>query len=128
MRKSILQFDSFFSEPKGLIGPPITKRRPGVHSRQFRIIVPIRPSQEYEFQNWFLYLKFLNSALQSGNEILSDLNNKSDVIPEKSNSVLPGGNQGAKRVSGECQVRTFRTFGTTPDSGFPRNDVWVTIL
>jgi hypothetical protein len=41
--------------------------------KHYGIIMAIRPAQEYEFQNWFLYLKFLKSALQSGNEILSDL-------------------------------------------------------
>ena len=43
-----------------------------------------------EIPNWSLSPKFLKSALQSGNEILSDLNNESDVILEKFNSVLPG--------------------------------------
>jgi hypothetical protein len=62
--------------------------------------MPVRPAQEYEFQNWFLHLKFLKSALQSGNEILSDLNNKLDVHPGKTNSVLPGENQGTS----ECPV------------------------
>ena len=72
------------------------------------------------------YLKFLKSAPQSGNEILSDLNNKSGRQPEKiSDFVIPSENRVGRRVPDECQgPKGSRVLS---ESHFPRNDGWVTI-